>query len=323
MIQIAADNLLVVLDNGQEASFDSDAWRMELREAFHRCAIHEDWMAEHIILSLEEKIRLVRCEEGRSIHEDELRQVLLTMLSVSGYGEVGRALLLARQQEIPLPNGDCRRWSPGEAAAFLNRNLPIGQTESRRLAEGALACLAQWGLPGCSDGFLQELAVLLLHASPSPAAGRTAPPASPSWQTEYISPDFWREHFRMTPGLGERLARGVLRPLPLSDIFPVVRLELNLQKLGEEAGGWQVELALLPELREALAASMAMLAEMRSVVCGKWPLHSPPSRHLLVVGVKQLPTGQRRLRKRLMEAIEQALAAEISRKGDELQLSYR
>lgn len=329
MIQIASENLLIIADDGSTVSFDEDNWRAGLRAAFHRQGIHEDWMAEHLVLCLEEKIRLVNAENGQPPRQDELVKLLMNMLTASGYGEVGREFLKCQEKDLPLPAGDFISWSVEQAAEYLQRNLPLAAGEGEKLAEACLQGLERCGLPGCSGAFLQEMAVLLLHSTKLPEMKKTAEKPEPEreeqlhWQTEYIAPDFWREHFQNRSDFSEMLSRNILRAMPLSDIFPVVRLEMNLDKLASYRGGWQSELSLLPSLPEVLLTAGLMLAEMKKEVGKKWPLYGNPGRHLILTGFQKFPGTDDSFPERVRETVQQVLEAGNFPEAEGLQISYR
>jgi len=310
MISVFSESLFLLDNEGRQVSFDLDAWRQELNSAFEACGLRgEYWRTENLVLCLEEKARL-DAQSGTLLTEAEIIRLLTTMLNSTGYGEVAESLLSQRQQQPTLTDGKYQSWSEEAAVRLLLQRLPIAQAEAKALASLCLDSLRKCGLRECSEDFLQELGVLLLHAreeSSQPPVGTPVTTAVSGIQ--YISPQIWQERIGSRQEFAAALQDDTFRLLPLSDIFPAARLELRLDKFCQNhLDGWAEELPLLTALPPFLDTANSLLLAMRDIITDQWPRFTHPARHLIFPGFHKHFKRRKKAATRLSEGICQQLS---------------
>ncbi len=324
MIQFGSANLLVEGAGGQAQEYDLEALQERLRSAFQLHGIHEDWLAENLVLSMEEKIRGSN-SSGRRLQEEELEQMLLNVLLATGYAEVANEYLRLSQRELLVRPEGMRSWSLADLQAMLGASLPIAGAQVSSLAQECLKALQKLGFDQVSDTFVRELAVHLLHFRAQGAMRTAERPAER--KTQFIGAEAWQR--LAGPRASELIERRILQPMPLSDIFPTARLQFCLRELARWQGGWSAELNLLPALPELALEILTLLDDMRGYIRENWPRISEPGTHLILPGFreffrKELPGLKRKQR----EAFEAQVKLELQRltreKAEyELMLSFR
>ncbi len=302
MILLASSNFLVTGPGGQAQSLDFERLAADLRAAFRAHGTGSDWIAEHIVLTLEEKLR--SRGDGQPVTEAGAHQLLTAMLAAIGYGEV--AAEYGRRHQVDPLSGHRRElhvWTADGMRELLDRTLPLTTGQSERLARRCAAVLRQLGFQEVTDTFVCELAVHLLHRGEetAPAAsgrpffsspllpgeaeplavrpesvGADDPPgsagasASPGSQAEPSPPPpalllpevVWLD--RVDDLTRSLLATRVLRPLPVSRLFPRLGLAVSLPALGETlTGGWPSPLTILTALGRISPPALTLLALMR------------------------------------------------------------
>ncbi|HPY91364.1 MAG TPA: hypothetical protein PLT23_11595 [Lentisphaeria bacterium] len=280
MILLASGNLLVASPGGPLHSLDLERLTADLREAFQAQGLASDWIADHLVLTLEEKLRTRG--HGEPVSEAVMHESLAAMLSAVGYGEVA-AEYGRRHQVDPLAGRrrELHDWSAAGIRALLDRTLPLTPGQSLRLTEQCVAVLRQLGFQEVSDTFVCELAVHLLHRgdggfsdpftgapqrqdAAAPMPGTTpAQNAAEQSQTPLFLPTKIKadqvDSFTRT-----LLETNVLRILPVSRLFPRLGVSVSLVALGETlTGGWQSPLTIMTALGRVAPSILALLAQMR------------------------------------------------------------
>ena len=310
MISVFSESIFLLDAEGHQVSFDLDAWRRELDGAFEACGFRgEYWRTENLVLCLEEKARL-DTQNGAPLTEADIIRLLTTMLNGTGYGEVAEAFLSNHQRQPTMTDGKYQSWNEESAAKLLLQRLPITQAEANDLASLCLDSLHKCGLRECSENFLQELGVLLLHAreeSSQLSAGTTVTTAASGIQ--YISPQIWQERIGSRQEFATALQDDTFRLLPLSDIFPAARLELRLDKFCQNhLDGWAEELPLLTALPPFLDTANNLLLAMRDIITDQWPRFTHPARHLIFPGFHKHFKRRKKAAARLSEGICEQLS---------------
>ena len=281
MILLASGNMLVAGPGGQPQSLDFERLTADLREAFRTQGLASDWIADHIVLTLEEKLR--SRGHGEPVSEAVTHELLAAMLAAVGYGEV--AAEYGRRHQVDPLSGRRRElhdWTAAGVRALLDRTLPLTSGQSLRLTEQCAAALRQLGFLEVSDTFICELAVHLLHrgdgagfaepfvGSPQLQAA-TAPPAGAmslggrggKSQAPVLLPErLWTD--RVDSFTRTLLETQVLRPLPVSRLFPRLGLAVSLAALGETlTGGWPSPLTIMTALGRVAPPILTLLGQMR------------------------------------------------------------
>jgi len=315
MISLYSESLFLIDHEGKQVSFDLDAWRQELNDAFEASGIHgECWRTENLVLCLEEKARL-DAKNNTCLTEEQIIRLLVSMLNGTGYGEVAAAFLEQHQQKPPLPEGKFQTWTESDATLLLLRRLPLAQAAAKDLARLCLENLSNCGLSECSEDFLQELAVLLLHAR-NDAVQTTETPTATAAPTpqgasgiQYISPQIWQEKISERPEFAETLQDDSFRLLPLSDIFPAARLEFRLDRFcRNHLDGWAEELPLLTAMPHYLETANSLLLTMQEIITAQWPRLTNPARHLIFPNFHKFFQRRKKAETRLAEAIGQQMS---------------
>ena len=90
MIHLPDASLIISGPSGILQSFDSEGLRATLFQAFSSQGIHEDWIIDHFLLSIEEKIRLTNDQGIVHLSEQDIHGFVDTLLTASGYSDVAR-----------------------------------------------------------------------------------------------------------------------------------------------------------------------------------------------------------------------------------------
>ncbi|NMA43077.1 MAG: hypothetical protein GX946_06825 [Oligosphaeraceae bacterium] len=324
MIQFGSANLLVETATGQTREYDLDALQERLDAAFQQHGIHEGWLAENLVLSLEEKIRSSN-SIGKRLQESELEQMLLNVLLATGYAEIANEYLRLSQQDFILQPQGMRSWSPAELQVALSAGLPISGSQAETLAQECLKALQKLGFDQVSDAFVRELAVHLLHFRVQAEQQPEEKPAAR--KTQFIGTTDW---LRLAGSKASELIKlKILQPMPLSDIFPTARLQFRLRELAQWQGDWSAELNLLPALPEIAFEILTLLDDMRGYIRENWPRISEPATHLILPGfrqffMKEIPGLKRKQREELQEQVRLEVQRLTREKAAyELMLSFR
>lgn len=327
MIQLNSASLWIIGPDGDRLSYDFEPLRRTLQEAFQQAGIHEEWLAEHLILTLEERVRAGNAADT-ALSEADIEGMLLNVLRATGYGEVAGCFLRRNHPgavEAELSGALCV-WNADNLLDLLRKGLPLSEEQLSRLAADCLQALRKLEFTAVSEAFVRELAVHLWHYRrdmPEVGIAVAGIPAEPP--PAGIPAAVWME--LAGPESRALIERGLLRPLPSSDIFPAARVEIRLAALGggRGTGGlpWRVE---LPEYSRA---AVQLLEAMRGQISRCWPRITAPSAHLIFPGFHaffaELLKGQRRPRRQeIIGQVQEAIRSGLPLRPDyELNLSYR
>ncbi len=246
MISLASEPLLVRDQNGRLVDFEATELETTLAGLFRELGFSGVWMAEDITATIEDKIR--SCTATPPARIDMERQVV-TLLQALGYPDVAQ-LYEQRLPPAPLPEEDMRPWDRNTLATILEANLPLAPTQCNRLAERCESALQSLGLHEVSERFVTSLALHLLRNRA--ANTDTSELVHPSWRV------------RISSETRTALNSGVLRLLPINNIFPTARLNLNLPRLVElHCGGWLSLLSLPPALQHIAPLAVELFTRIR------------------------------------------------------------
>lgn len=297
--------------------------RAALLEAFRSSGIHEEWLAEHLILTLEERVRSCNAADT-AISETDIEGMLLNVLRATGYGEVaGRFQRQTHPDEVELSGALCA-WTEANLVPLLRRGLPLAETQLTQLAGDCLQALQKLEFTAVSEAFVRELAVHLLHYRREEPSG---PAMLPINTPAGIPATVWVD--LAGPDSRELIAGGILRPLPSSDIFPVARVEIRLAALCNQPDFCATELFWQERLPVISRESVKLLEAMRGQISRCWPRITAPSVHLIFPGFQAFFTtalkGMRRARRQdIIQQVQAAIRAGLPvQPAYELTLTYR
>lgn len=329
MIQLNSASLWIADAEGDRVSYDLESLRRALQEAFQQAGIHQEWLAEHLILTLEERVRACNAADT-AISEADIEGMLLNVLRATGYGEVAGFFLRRNHPgavEVELSGALCA-WDGGSLLALLRKGLPLSEDQLERLAGDCLQALHKLEFTAVSEAFVRELAVHLWHFRRDVPVVRAAGTAdSAGCPPAGIPAAVWVD--LAGPESRSLIERGILRPLPSSDIFPAARVEIRLAALGGEFAADGAGLFWCEQLPGYSRAAVQLLEAMRGQISRCWPRITAPSAHLIFPGfhayfAETLKGKRRPRRQEIIGQVQEAVRAGLPVRPEyELNLSYR
>ena len=299
MIRLSCDNLLVVNASGEEETLDSDAVLLRLERAFAAHGIRERWMAEHLVLLLEDAVR-ERHACGRQVSEDDITGMLRSMLTVSGYEDVAVSYLrllnapdeaggddgaAVSEAHVEAKDeswlGNLREWDVLSVEELLEKTLPASSEQRAGLAKDCLDALARLGFSNATEVFVCELAFHLLHSPKTAAAPCLA--EQPDGRCRFIPADAWLDVVE-SEKVRLLMKCGILTPLPVSDIFPAARARLCMTESLVDDLDEGIGKMLFAENSLCMTCECAvqLLNEMRKRIADIWPRFESPAMQLTV-----------------------------------------
>jgi hypothetical protein len=278
MIQLRADIIMVSDGTGCVATFDPEELELHLTRCCRAVGLRDAWLPEDLALAVEDA--LLRADERRTYHRNEIHLFVMKVLRDLGLGDVAEHYRLTTRPEED-------RMTPEAPAvvALLVRHLGLPDAAATRLAAETAAACQRLGLPRATPAFLVELARHLRDVRepvPPPAA---APSRSKTTATLVARDEILAAIPAATAAL---LAAGALAlPTGISRLFPALKLDLHLVNFAE-LRGWErptTELVLFPAL-PALAAAIAPLLDAARAVA---QTRNPTAELPLVLRCPDLP----------------------------------
>jgi hypothetical protein len=280
MIKLHSRHCLVTAADGHLHSLDVDTVRRDLQESFQACGMREAWSADHIALVIEEHASSRTVPDQAPLAEADLHAMVCTLLSASGYEDVGREYRRrVPAAAVPSDPDPFLPWDHERIAAVLRQIVPLDAEERAAIAARIEAALGSLELRLVRQELLESLGRHLMQQN----ATQSTPAAADSpW---LVPPGGWPLEGMVE---AERLVRaGVLRPLPVSRFLPRLRLELDLSRLATVSGTPPLtEMVYLPALGHCLDCVRELLTQVRRSLAPLLPSAPPPSAHLVVCGLK-------------------------------------
>ena len=324
MIQFGTASLFILDAADNEHFYDLEALRDRLSIAFQQQGIQETWLAENLVLTIEEKIRSSN-ESGERLTEEVIEQILVNVLIATGYREVATEYLRLSLREIVLLPQGMRSWDVESVQQMLSSSLPLSYRQLEEVSRDCLKALHRLGFSEVSEAFLRELAIHVLHYRKTPEEVAQQRPATR--KTQFIPAEAWLEV--ASDQARELIEQQILLPLPLSDIFPVARLEFRLHAFALWKGDLGSELTLLPALPEISNEILVLLERMRGYIMQNWPRINNPSAHLILPDfqqffLKDIPGLKKKQRLAFRDQVKEELEKQVQPQTDyELLLSFR
>lgn len=332
MIQIASANLLVIDSQGRRQSFDPEQLRQDLRGAFRAFGVTEDWLAEHIALTVEERVRAGNDEHQTPLATAEVDQLICSVLSAAGYNDV--AAEYSRMRHIdPLQRFRDKMlpWSPERLSTLLRRSFPLDDAQLQAISSPCADILRQLAFSLVSDTFLCELAIHVIHRGPGQprdAAGQANSPAERPAAALAGNPDAWLP--RVDAPTRAYLGTRALRPLPLSSVFPRARVAIALATAcRQDDAAWLSELTVMSALAPLSKAALDLLGVMRQDLVAQWPHFASAPSHVIFPGFQPFldsafSSCKRRERLLLAQELQDLLHSSLVKKAPyPLILSFR
>ncbi len=279
-------------------SFDSEGLRATLFQAFSSQGIHEDWIIDHFLLSIEEKIRLTNAQGRIHLSEQDIHGFVDTLLTASGYSDVAREYIrLCGMDPFARFRRDMQPWTRDSLEEQFKRQLPLAGKALDDLCEKCANLLMEWEIQQASPAFITELAIHLLQrqmerkstimASMLPDAPPDAPPPQIQKEAEApatvpaapATPSMWlfrADSLLKTQADGMEkalLERHGVTPLPVSALFPASRLLVNPPVVMDilAPNGWLSEMTLLKTFDELGPYLRNMLLRLRAEILAQVP----------------------------------------------------
>ncbi len=272
-------------DAGQLVPLDLDRLREDVRRAFRRCGIQEEWMGDNLLGVLCERFRQEQAD-GLETTLLDVERALCGALEATGLVDVCQEFVRARR------SGDAGGGSRGGFAAMLREwdgeslrrfleNCPELPPEAlpavlAKLPEG----LSGAGYPRVSQALVREFARHLAQRFHEESGGRL-PELSPQARVRYLTLQDW-DGLPLSEDARLLRARGALFLQPASDILPVAVAQFRLARLMDFPDAPVSEEALQARLPRIAALLTECLVLMRGLMGRRWPEVPVASGHAVV-----------------------------------------
>ncbi len=267
MIHVATYKLQIADENGSPAELDIGGLERQIAEAFRKLGFQDVWMAEELSLMLVERIN---ASDANLLNRKEVDALVSSMLTASGYADVAREYQTARGQ-VPFDE-ERREMKPWRDAidGILRRSLPITETQLKRVSIRCAKVLESAGMELASEKFLVSLAIhLLVNNSEIDVTERVQESNKP-----------WREC--LSELSRKKLEQGILRSLPVSQIFPRARLAVKMSAIGNgQADNWVSVFSVCHLLQELAPCMLEILNAWRRELAELHPMQADSPSHIL------------------------------------------
>lgn len=269
MIELYTRHCLV-LDGGRPTTLDLEQVGHEVAEACTVSGLREPWLAEQMLLALEDFFAARRAEGAPPPPRAEIDRLLVRLLGAAGYGdaaaEFARRRHLGPEAPLAVPAAAAAPWDSERVARCLATQFQLPADLLAGLIRRTLDKLTALALPAVGDGLIRELAAELLRTPQAPP-----PAAAGPW---LLPPGFWQD--ACFGDARRACVTGLLLPHPVSRLLPACRVTLDLARLAAEVGTPPLtELAFWPGLERAAALLPGVLTPMREAVAQAFPGATP------------------------------------------------
>ena len=335
MIQLHSQHSLVIGRDGRRRSFHHEAVRAELVYSLRACGVRDVWVADHVLLVLEEQL-LNRHAGGEGICEEDVDRLVTGILSAAGYGDVARAYEKRRGID---PLADWRAglesYDRERLVAVLEELPQLPERLGADLPERVSTALAALGIEQASDTLIREIGLHFLAG----AAGASAPGGQrgAAGDSGASRSDFLLDAavLRHRAGLDDpagvaEWARAV-GVRPVSRQFPRICVDVHLERLcGETADDGPItELHFFPALLRLCRRLPEILTRLRSSLAAVRSDSTAAPAHLVIHGMERVLErfpgfSNRRARRAVEGEVRQVFAEDVAAGVDfELILTFR
>ncbi len=273
-------------DAGQLVPLDLDRLREDVRGAFRRCGILEEWMGDNLLDVLCEQFRQEQ-SDGLEITLLDVERALCGVLEATGLVDVCQEFVHARRSGAGATaapreefSATLQEWDGESLRRFLEDcpELPEGVLPAvlEKLPEG----LAGAGYPRVSQALVREFARHLAQRFRE-ESGVCPPELSPQTRVRYLTLQDW-EGLPLSEEARLLRARGALFLQPVSDILPVAVAQFRLARLMDFPDAPVSAESLVGRLPRIAALLTECLVLMRGLMGRQWPEVPVASGHAVV-----------------------------------------
>lgn len=308
MIHIATYKLQIADETGSPAELDIGVLERQVAGAFRKLGFQDVWMAEELSLMLLERLRT---QDATLLSRRDVDALIVSMLTASGYADVAREYQTAHGGDpFDLERREMKPWR-SMLEDTLRRTLPITESQLPRIAARCAQVLEHSRIELVSEKFLTSLAIhLLVNNSERDFADA---------QQETRKP--WREC--LGEASRDKLDRGLLKPLPVSQIFPRARLSVRMATLGDgqSAGNWVSVFSVCKILNELAPCMLEMLQAWRQELAHNHPLQADSPSHILFSDFteylgREPNMWRKRDRQEIRDTVERIMDEEVISRAD-------
>ena len=193
---------------------------------------------------------------------------------------------------------------------ILRRSLPITETQLKRVSIRCAKVLESAGMELASEKFLVSLAIhLLVNNSEIDVTERVQESNTP-----------WREC--LSELSRKKLEQGILRSLPVSQIFPRARLAVKMSAIGNgQADNWVSVFSVCHLLQELAPCMLEILNAWRRELAELHPMQADSPSHILFNDFteylgREPNMWRKRDRQEIRETVEGAMEELVISKAD-------
>ncbi|MBQ7176600.1 MAG: hypothetical protein IJS08_04225 [Victivallales bacterium] len=307
MIHVATYKLQIADENGSPAELDIGGLERQIAEAFRKLGFQDVWMAEDLSLMLVERIN---GSDANLLNRNDVDALVSSMLTASGYADVAREYQAARGH-APFDE-ERREMKPWKNAldGILRKALPITETQLAKVSARCAKLLELEGMELASEKFLVSLAIHLLVNNSEGNAAERAPESKKTWQK------------CLSELSRQKLEQGILRPLPVSQIFPRARLAVKMSAIGDgQTDNWVSVFSVCHLLQELAPCMLEILTVWRRELAEKYPLQADSPSHVFFNDFtdylgREPNMWRKRDRQEIRETVEGAMEELVMNKAD-------
>ena len=235
MIRISENAVFIVCEDGSSCSFDFDRLREKIENCCVKCGIKDSWFSDDIALSVEYVLHQLAAE-GRKFSEPELDYYVMEVLEKAGLDKI------AEQYREQASSDSFISTDIKTIFDLISRNFKISPEETTRLSEKVFEVFEKIQIARTSPGFVIESARFFFEyekISPCPVQKKQTHTRDVVKPFDFKNPWVLKPEDiipKLSPGCILHVNSGVLRPLPVSRLFPSIKIELDLIKLSEKNG---------------------------------------------------------------------------------------
>lgn len=235
MIRISENAVFMMCEDGSSCSFDFDRLREKIEACCIKCGIKDSWFSDDIALSVEYVLHQL-ASEGRMFSEPELDYYVVEVLEKAGLDKI------AEQYREQASSDSFISTDLKTISDLISRNFKISPEETARLSAKVFDVFDKIQIPRTSPGFIMESARFFLeYEKISSCTGQKNQVHTRNAVKPFDFKNPWvltPEDIipKLSPASMSHVNSGVLRPLPVSRLFPSIKIELDLIRLSEENG---------------------------------------------------------------------------------------
>ncbi len=284
MIQLHPQRMLLKTPGGERESIDLSELESALDRALNICGIQASWLADHILVALQDYAAVMAAADGEGLNKESLHHTLARMLLDAGYADVAASFAeQSRLQDAVAETEHRAAWDRPRVDTLLRQHLKTVQHLNPELGDKVVQRLQTLGFGRVGDTLIIEVARHILAEWGDVERTQETLEAAPrdDW---LLAPGFWQTF--LPPQVAALVEDEVIEIRQLSDLLPVVRLRFFIPKLVSRIEERPLtDLHLLPALvRAGREIGQAIECLVRQVNrSGKKEYRHPA--HLTVIGL--------------------------------------